>query len=451
MRDALTQILSKIPMVERPRRRVPLRTKLMFTSCILILYFVLCNIPLFGLSPELMDLYGRWRLLFAAQRFSLTAAGIMPIISASIILQILVGPKIMKLDLTEPRNQAFYLNMQKLLVLCLVSFTSFTYVSSFYKPSQGIASQFGVSSQVISFILFIQVLFGGLLIYYMVDAVSKWGLGSGLELFILAEVSQRIITGLINWMPDSSGVAVGVIPGWIETVRRVSERGGSIFPLLHRMLALIITVVILLLLIYLACTCVEISIPDYLRGHGRIRFPIRFVHFTWAIAIPLVFLNLGTMILGLIRILGIMLHAHGGLLYYFEPVYPHDWFPGLASAPPYIPGWQIGVRIVICLLIVSAGSMISGWLWLKLSPGMERGNIRVLIRDSGIPIRGYRRSIKSIRRAMERYTMRITVMSCGLLGALFVIVNALGTVSGAGVGYLILAVSVIYSLYEHSR
>jgi len=45
------------------------------------------NIPLFGLSPESLDLFGRWRAFFAGQTFSLTALGVMPIIDASLILQ----------------------------------------------------------------------------------------------------------------------------------------------------------------------------------------------------------------------------------------------------------------------------------------------------------------------------------------------------------------------------
>jgi preprotein translocase subunit SecY len=44
--DALASFLANIPMVERPRRHVPLRTKLVFTIAILILYFALSIIEL---------------------------------------------------------------------------------------------------------------------------------------------------------------------------------------------------------------------------------------------------------------------------------------------------------------------------------------------------------------------------------------------------------------------
>lgn len=318
----LAPLLSKIPMVERPKRRVPLKTKLAFTIAILILYFAMGNIPLFGLSPETMDLFGRWRALFAGQRFSLSAVGIMPIINASIILQILAGPKILKLDLTNPRDQAFYLNVQKLLVLCFVVFTSFTYAMGFYMPNQDIASQLGVSLRFISFLLFLQVFFGGMLIYYMEEVVSRWGIGSGVGLFIVAGVSNQIITGLINWMPDGTGWAMGVIPRWIEIAQQVEpykiSDGVMVFLFEHYVIALITTVALFFLVIYLVCSRIEIKIPGYLKrkgGRRRIRFPIKFVHFSYAIVVPLVFLNLGRISQASIQGFGRLLYSHGITLF----------------------------------------------------------------------------------------------------------------------------------------
>jgi len=473
LRDALTPCLSKIPMVERPKKHVPLKTKLAFTILILILYFALGNIPLFGLSPESLDLFGRWRALFAGQRFSLAALGVMPIINASIILQILAGPKILKLNLTNLKDQAFYLNTQKLLVLCFAIFISFTYAMGFYMPSLDIANQLGVSLRVISFLLFFQVFIGGMLIYYMEEAVSRWGMGSGVGIFIVAGVSEQITHGLINCVHDQSGLAVGVIPRWIELVgqrqgisQEIAENGMA-FLFQHHLIALITTIALFFLVIYLACARIEIEIPSHTkRTHGRIRFPIRFVHFTWAIAVPLVFLNLGRILQSGIQSLGRLFYSHGitifgtyegntavsGLIYYFDPVYsPWDWFPSLAySVYPNVAGWQVAVRIAADLSIMVIGSMISAMLWVKLSPGMETRDIRTMIRNSGLPIYGYRRSIKAIKRRVDRCTLKIAMTGCGILGALLVIANMFGTLGLVGVTYLILAVSIVYGIYEEA-
>ena len=475
LRDALMPLLSKIPMVERPKRHVPFETKLLFTIAILILYFALGNIPLFGLSPESLDLFGRWRALFAGQMFSLSAVGIMPIINASIILQILAGPKIMKLDLTNPRDQAFYLNMQKLLVLCFVLFTSFTYGMGFYKPNQDIADLFGVSLRFISCLLFLQVFIGGMLIYYMEEVVSKWGICSGVGLFIVAGVSHQIITGLINWMPGHSGMAMGMIPRWIQLLwsplqvdaYEISE-GGIAFLFQHSLIALITTVAMFFLVIYLLSAHIELKIQGYLKRRGsrrRIRLPIKFVHFSFAFVVPLVFLNLGRILQANIQAIGRVLWSRGntllgtydecgnavsGLMYYLDPIYSHwDWFPPLMhSVYPNIAGWQIAVRVAANMSIMVGGAMIIALLWLKLSPGLETRDIRAMVRDSGLPIYGHSRDLKAIKRVVDRYTTRIAIMGCGVLGALLVIANMFGTLGAVSVLYLIIAVIVIYASYE---
>jgi preprotein translocase subunit SecY len=458
-------------MVERPKRHVPLETKLLFTIAILILYFAIGNIPLFGLSPETMDLFGRWRALFAGQRFSLSAVGIMPIINASIILQILAGPKIMKLDLTNPRDQAFYLNMQKLLVLCFVLLTSFTCVIGFYNPNQDIADLFGVSLRFISCLLFLQVFIGGMLIYYMEEVVSKWGICSGVGLFIVAGVSHQIITGLIS--PIHVGEwAVGVIPRWIEIAQQVEpykmSDGGMVFLFEHRLIALITTVAMFFLVIYLLSARIELKIQGYLKrrgGRGRIRFPIKFVHFSYAFVVPLVFLNLGGILQANIQAIGRVLWSRGntlfgtydecgnavsGLMYYLDPIYsPWDWFPPLMhSVYPNIAGWQIAVRVATDMSIMVIGAMIIALIWIKLTQGLEAKDIRAMVRDSDLPIYGHRRSLKAIKRAVDRYTPMIAIMGCGAVGALLVIANMFGTLGSVSVLYLIVAVIVIYGTYE---
>ncbi|MCK4734759.1 MAG: hypothetical protein KAT65_20060, partial [Methanophagales archaeon] len=199
LRDTFTQFLNKFPMVERPGWHVHFKTKLAWTVGILVLFFALGNVPLFGLSPESMDLFGQWRAIFAGERFSLTALGIMPIVDASIVLQLLVGAGIINLNLSNTRDQVFYQNLQKLLVIVFSVFISLVYVVGFYKPDPAIAAHLGVSLQIISLMLFLQVFAGGMLIYFMDEVVSKWGIGSGISLFILAGVSQQVITGLISW------------------------------------------------------------------------------------------------------------------------------------------------------------------------------------------------------------------------------------------------------------
>ena len=402
LRDALTPILSKFPMVERPGWHVHFKAKLAWTAAILVLFFALGNVPLFGLSPESMDLFGRWRAIFAGERFSLTALAIMPIVDASIVLQLLVGAGIIKLNLSDPEDQAFYQNIQKLLVLVFAAFISLTYVVGFYKPDPEIASLLGVSLPFcdplcfVSVLLFIQVFIGGMLIYFMDEVVSKWGIGSGVSLFIIAGVSQQVITGLISPI-HVEGWAVGVIPEWIQIA---SEgylggiwEGGITFLFQHHMIALISTIAVFFVVVYLESTRMEIPLAHSMARGARGKFPIKLLY---ASVLPMILVRaLQASIQGFGRMLysrGITIfgtydeygNAISGLVYYLDPIYsPWDWFPGLMTIPH--AGWQVATRLTVDLTFMVIGGAIFALFWINTT-GMGAKDVASQIHRSGMQI-----------------------------------------------------------------
>ena len=50
-------------------------------------------------------------------------------------------------------------------------------------------------------IIVLQLFFGSYLVFLMDEVVSKYGIGSGISLFIAAGVSQQLVTGTLNWLP----------------------------------------------------------------------------------------------------------------------------------------------------------------------------------------------------------------------------------------------------------
>jgi len=460
LRDALTPILNKFPMVERPGWHVHFKTKLAWTAGILILFFALGNVPLFGLSPESMDLFGRWRAIFAGERFSLTALGIMPIVDASIVLQLLVGARIIKLNLSDPKDQALYQNIQKLLVLVFAAFISLTYVVGFYKPDPGVAALLGIPDKlwVISFMLFIQVFIGGMLIYFMDEVVSKWGIGSGVSLFIIAGVSQQVITGLISPI-RVEGWAVGVIPEWIQIAMEVPlyeiMAGGIIFLFQHHMIALIATIAVFFIVVYLESTRMEIPLAHAIARGARGKFPIKLLY---ASVLPMILVRaLQASIQGFGRMLysrGITIfgtydqygNAVSGLVYYLDPIYsPWDWFPGLMSVPH--AGWQVATRLGVDLCFMVIGGAIFALFWINTT-GMGAKDVAAQIHRSGMQIPGHRRSPATIERLMEGYIPKIALMGGAILGVLCVLSNMFGTLGQASGTGLLLAVSIAYRLYE---
>ncbi|MHC1611355.1 MAG: preprotein translocase subunit SecY [Candidatus Methanospirareceae archaeon] len=462
IRDTLTSILSKFPMVERPGWHVHFKAKLGWTLAILVLFFALGNVPLFGLSPESLDLFGRWRAIFAGERFSLTALGIMPIVDASIVLQLLVGAGIIDLDLSDPRDQVFYQNLQKLLVVVFAALIGMAYVVGFYKPNPEIASMLGVSLRVISLLLFIQIFIGGMLIYFMDEVVSKWGIGSGVSLFILAGVSQQIITGLINWVPDQSGWAVGVIPRWIELAQEgdlgnTILSGGITFLFQHHLIALFSTIGIFFLVVYLESTRLEIPLAHSMARGARGKFPIKLLY---ASVLPMILVRaLQASIQGFGRVFSQRMpflgtydeygNAVSGLMYYLDPIYsPWDWFPSLVhTAYPNVAGWQIALRLGVDLAFMVIGGAIFAIFWVNTT-GMGAKDVASQIHRSGLQIPGHRRTPAAIERMMEAYIPRITIMGGAILGLMCVVANMFGTLGQASGTGLLLAVSIAYRLYE---
>jgi preprotein translocase subunit SecY len=139
--------------------------------------------------------------------------GIGPIVTASIVLQLLVGAGIIKLNLSDPRDQAVFQGTQKALVFVMIAVEALPQVLGGYLlPNETLANALGVSTSAISLIIFLQVFLGGSLILFMDEVVSKWGVGSGVGLFIVAGISQQIVTGLINPASGDAGLPVGIIP-----------------------------------------------------------------------------------------------------------------------------------------------------------------------------------------------------------------------------------------------
>jgi len=310
-------------------------------------------------------------------------------------------------------------------------------------------------------LLFIQIFIGAMLIYFMDEVVSKWGIGSGVSLFIIAGVSQQIITGLINWVPDQSGWATGVIPRWIEIARQVPPyeilEGGLTFLFQHQLIALISTIAIFFLVVYLESTRLEIPLAHSMARGARGRFPIKLLY---ASVLPMILVRaLQASIQGFGRMFysrGITIFgtyegntAVSGLMYYLDPIYsPWDWFPSLVHAAyPNIVGWQIALRLSVDLAFMIIGGMIFALFWINTT-GMGAKDVASHIYRSGLQIPGHRRNPATIERMMEGYIPKIAIMGGAILGVLAVLANMFGTLGQASGTGLLLAVSIAYRLYE---
>ncbi len=102
LKDRIAPFLKRLPAVKRPEKHVHFRRKLMWTLAILVLYFILANISVFGLSRDSQDIFAAYRAILAGASGSIILLGIGPIVTASIVLQLLVGAEVLPLDTTAP-------------------------------------------------------------------------------------------------------------------------------------------------------------------------------------------------------------------------------------------------------------------------------------------------------------------------------------------------------------
>jgi len=190
--DRMEPLLAAMPAVKSPEGHVHFKNKLLWTLAILILYFALTNIPVFGLSPANQDLFAAWRALLAGASGSIIHLGIGPIVTASIVLQLLKGADILHIDTSETRGQVMYMGLQKLLILVMIIIEAApNLVGGFMIPDPVIASQFfGGNLFAVSILIFIQICIGGVLIFFMDEVVTN-GVSVPVLVSSLLPVSRR--------------------------------------------------------------------------------------------------------------------------------------------------------------------------------------------------------------------------------------------------------------------
>ena len=102
----LEKISSNFPEVAGPtQKRLAFKEKLKWTLIILVLFFVLGLVPLFGLGANALERFEYLSIILGAKFGSIISLGIGPIVTSSIVLQLLNGSGIIKFDLTSPEGK----------------------------------------------------------------------------------------------------------------------------------------------------------------------------------------------------------------------------------------------------------------------------------------------------------------------------------------------------------
>ncbi|WP_247001572.1 preprotein translocase subunit SecY [Halosolutus gelatinilyticus] len=465
-KEAAEPVLTRMPAVRRPEGHVPFKRKLAWTAGILMLYFFLTNITLLGLSGEGSDLFGEFRAILAGEMGSLLQVGIGPIVTASIVLQLLGGANLLGLDTDDPRDQVLYQGLQKLLVIVMTALTALPMVfagGGFLPAQQQLAlGGLNLDHTGVQVLMFVQIFIGGILILYMDEVVSKWGVGSGIGLFIIAGVSQRLVTGLVQ--PSEPGFFYNwyqIIVGEVQVGSIVAGNGLHTILLGEgQLIALLTTLLIFGIVVYAESVRVEIPLSHARVKGARGRFPVKLIY---ASVLPMILVRalqaniqfIGQIMYsqlgngGIPDVLGVynsQAQPVSGFFYYLAPIYsPSDWMWWTGDISQAT--WMVLARIGIDMTFMIVGGAVFAIFWVETTDMGPEATAKQ-IQNSGMQIPGFRQNVGVIEKVMERYIPQVTVIGGALVGLLAVWANMLGTIGSISGTGLLLAVSITYKLYE---
>ena len=203
-----------------------IRRKLAFTAAILLLYRLGAYIPSPGVNIDAVesagDQFGNNILGFlnlfsggSLSRLSLFALGIMPYITASIILQLLtvVVPSLERLSKEGEVGQQKITQYTRYLTVGLAFAQAIGYVLLFNSQSFG-------SSEIIegqltfgtALLIALSLTAGATLLMWMGELITQRGIGNGISLMIFASIVAGLPQGISAWWTNPDQVFVVMMP-----------------------------------------------------------------------------------------------------------------------------------------------------------------------------------------------------------------------------------------------
>jgi preprotein translocase SecY subunit len=446
-----------MPEVGSPIRKVSFNEKLFWTGIALVIYLVMSQTPLFNVGGE-GDQFGALRIIFASNRGTLTELGIGPIVTGGLILQLLIGSGIIGADLGNPEDRSLFTAANKFFSILLTGVQAAAYIIGgvYNYEVDGVIYSPDPTTAII---IFIQLLCAGVILMLLDEMIQKgWGIGSGISLFILSGVAQRIMWSCFSPNGGMDGKFSGAFLALGETL----FGGGNIADVFFRynsegvatqdptMLGFITTIIVFVIVIYIEGVRVELPISHANYRGFRGKYPIKLLYVS---NLPVIFAsalfanvyvfaqllqsqfpnNFWVNLLGTFTTDTSNPVPNGGLAYYVTS-------PGSPYAVAEDP-----IRAVIFVGIMVSFSIVFSLTWLEVG-GLGPGTVAKQLVDSGMQVPGFRRSGKSIEIILKRYIPVVTVLGGAIIGLIASVSQFFG-VFGSGMGIL-LAVGILYQYYQ---
>lgn len=422
-------IASLLPEIKGPtEKHISIDKKLKWTFAVLVAYFVLYNIPLFGLGVDRLRQLEMISMIFGTNFGSIISLGIGPIVTSSIILQLLAGSGLLKIDRTTHEGRQEFQSLQKIMAVFFIIFEAMLYV--LLKGLAPAETYVGTARIILNTALILQLIIGGFLILFLDEIAQKYGIGSGISLFIAAGVSNVIFIKTFSWI-SSGQYASGHLIAFFQAL---TKNDAAI--MYQSIVPIIATLVVFVLAVYAQAMKVEIPLSfEKIRGHGA-RWPLSFLYTS---NIPVI------LIASLFANIQVVSQLKG-----LENSFLFAWLNSPSKFSSIIIqgasfSWNVVMNAAIYFIIMMAGCVIFGLLWVQ-SAGMDPGTVAKQIIGSGLQLPGFRRDKRVLERVLARYIWPLSVMGSLAVGFLASAADLTGAL-GRGTGIL-LTVMIIYKFYE---
>jgi len=456
------KIFQFIPEVKSPEeKKLSFNVKLKWTLIVLASFFILANVPLFGLSNNALERFKYLAIILGTDFGSIISLGIGPIVMASVILQLLTGSGILNIDTTNPEGRKFFQGIQRIVTFFFIIFEAMIYVLM-----QGLQAVPGLAP-----LLIFQLILGGIAIYYMDDLVTKWGFGSGISLFIGAGASWQLVTSLfqfINQQGKNCLLDFGqtACPGkFFVLIQSLINR----YPieLISALGAIIVTIIIFLIVVWAQSLKVEVPLSyGKLRGYS-VKWPLAFFYSSNIPVILTAALLVSFQVFGGIietaaapclieggTCTGLASFASNlGWLGHFtdgQPISGLAFWVGstnlleLTIRGGFLPRYIFqGLTHVLVYMLLST---MFALFWVKTS-GMDAKTQAHKIASSGLQIAGFRQDERVLESILERYVLPLTVMGGMAIGLLASVTNLMGAlISGTAI---LLVIMIFFQFYQN--
>ncbi|MDD5339885.1 MAG: preprotein translocase subunit SecY [Candidatus ainarchaeum sp.] len=481
--DLIHSLSRFLPVIKPPESPPGTKERLMWTGVALVLFFMMYETTCIGVESKAAGV-DFLQTITASKIGTLLTAGIGPIVLASIFLQLFVGAGIIKLNIKEKADKQKFLETQKVLAILLAVAEGMIFVMTgrtlidplFPGLGEGIITAAGgqaIHAPFTMALVVLQIALGSVIVLFLDDLVSKYGIGSGISLFIAAGVSLSVAIGVFQIIFGTTGVVSIMAGGDAEAIKNA----------VLAVLPFGFTILVFLAVAYAESVKVEIPIA-FERVRGMVpKLPLKFFYVS---NIPVIFasaliINLqlfaGSMLVGqywdkatqastldftngydigkdgVLPLIGYV-SADGqledGLLYMFTPLYgmgrssEQQWALLSSQVTPvfHIPQW---VHAICYMLSLSLVSVLFGMFWVEIA-NMDAKSVAGQLSSSGLQIPGFRRDPRMLETILNKHIFPLTVLgsfSVGLLAAAADLTGALGTGTG-----ILLTVGILHRMYE---